>query len=75
MHVPLDSEAGEAGQQGMQSDGAQKAPSDTVDQPLEVVIGNPDFNKAADAQRVVWARVKGFPHWPVSWTFMEQSYR
>ncbi|BDA47993.1 probable histone-lysine N-methyltransferase, H3 lysine-36 and H4 lysine-20 specific isoform at N-terminal half [Coccomyxa sp. Obi] len=56
--------AGQAEQQGMQSNEAEQAEPSTAEQPLEVAIGNQDFIKAADAQRVVWARVKGFPHWP-----------
>ncbi|CAL8463009.1 g2543 [Coccomyxa elongata] len=65
VHVALDPEvAGQAGQEGVQSNAAEQGQLSAADQPLEVAIGNPDFIKAADAQRVVWARVKGFPHWP-----------
>lgn len=74
VHVALDPElAGQAGQEGVQSKAAEQGQSSAADQPLEVAIGNSDFIKAADAQRVVWARVKGFPHWPVSWSSIEHS--
>jgi hypothetical protein len=32
---------------------------------LSELIGTPEVIRAADAQNVVWARVRGFPHWPV----------
>ena len=32
---------------------------------LEGLIGTPEMIKEAEAQKVVWARVRGFPHWPV----------
>ena len=32
---------------------------------LESQLSAPDITKAAEAHKVVWARVRGFPHWPV----------
>ncbi|KAK9907625.1 hypothetical protein WJX75_007200 [Coccomyxa subellipsoidea] len=51
-------------EEGAKEDAAQHAGADSIDQPLEAATGAVEFAKAADSQRVVWARVKGFPHWP-----------
>ena len=32
---------------------------------LGELIAAPELIKAAEAQNVLWARVRGFPHWPV----------
>lgn len=58
--------ADQTDEEGTKEDAAQQAGADSIDQPLEAATGAVEFAKAADSQRVVWARVKGFPHWPVS---------
>ncbi len=64
-HTSDHEKAAQVDQEGDTADAPEQAGAGHADQPLEVAIGGADFIKAADSQRVVWARVKGFPHWPV----------
>lgn len=66
--VPMEAAQKDAGpptNAGQQADAAAAGQAAEKQESLDVAIGAEDLIKAADSQRVVWARVKGFPHWPV----------
>lgn len=43
----------------------QSAPSMSADMPLKEAVAAEQLALAAEKHSILWARVKGFPHWPV----------
>jgi FtsZ-interacting cell division protein ZipA len=52
-------------EQAPETDGSAPAPVAGAHVSLGEAIAGPALIQAAATQRVIWARVKGFPHWPV----------
>ena len=45
----------------------QSAPPMSVGMPLREAVAAEQLALAAEKHSILWARVKGFPHWPVCW--------